>query len=372
MVLDPIVSALLERAPDLKIVVSAFTDTGYQRACELFSGRCSVTVYPLDFPQAVKRALSAIQPRLYACVETELWPNMLFELDRRGIERVLLNARISSRSFPRYRRIRPLMKRMLSGFEGICAISDQNRIRLEALGARPETIVVTGNAKYQGLISKTSRPEERQEARAEVLNGLGLAPGSLVWVCGSIRGKEHEYIIDTFCTIKDAFSSLHLVLAPRHLERLGEIEGCLQGRGLEYRLWSRRGKGAAETGGRVTIVDQMGQLFQIYSAASFAFVGGSLIPLGGQNPMEPAAWQCPVLYGPYMDNFEDAIASLEARKAGIRVSGPDRLSRVVAYLIENERFRMEAGARARLALEDLAGGAADRQAEMLLERLTVS
>ena len=373
MVLEPIVAALLERAPGLNIAVSSFTETGYRRAKELFGGRCRVIGYPLDFPQAVKRALDSLRPRLYACVETELWPNMLLELDRRGTPRVLLNARISPRSFPRYMKVRPLVRRMLAGFKRICAISQENRQRLVALGALESAIQVSGNAKYQGLLSKTADGEETGRIRAR-MKRLLMGPDQReetgrIWICGSIRGREHQHIIRAFSVMKDAFPALRLVLAPRHLERVSDIEGVLRAEGIGYGLWSRiKGRGL-KADERVAVVDEMGCLFEIYSAASFSFVGGSIEPLGGQNPMEPAAWSSPVIYGPHMENFEDAVRALEARKGGIRLDGPGPLAKVAAFMLENEEFAKEAGARARLALEDLAQGAADRQAEALLELL---
>ncbi len=371
-VLEPIIDVLLERSPDLRIVVSAFTVTGLQRAARISGGRFAVVPYPVDFPSSVASAISALSPQVYGCVETELWPNFLHEISQQGIKSVLLNGRISERSLPRYRRIRRMMAGMLLGFHRVCVVSEKNRDRFLSLGARPDSVMVTGNAKYQGLLNRVNG--QGSKIRKDMARLLQVSSGDLLWVCGSLRKKEYQYMIEAFRLLWRDFSGLRLVLAPRHLKRNQKIEALLKRSGLEFAGWSalkaggREGVGMEQGKGLppVVLVDEIGELFSIYSIASVAFVGGTLEPLGGQNLMEPAAWGCPVVYGPSTYNFEDAVDALEEQRAGLMVNAPEKLAKAVGFLLENQEFRKEAGHRARTALERLAGKAAERQAELLL------
>ncbi|MGB9712387.1 MAG: 3-deoxy-D-manno-octulosonic acid transferase [Dissulfurimicrobium sp.] len=361
-VAEAIVAALDKRAPYLKIAVSSTTPAGLARAMSFLSHRCLVIPYPLDFPRAVHRVAVAIRPKVYAPIETELWPNMINAVRETGSRVVLINGRISTRSFGRYKKIRWLIGGLLREFSRVCAISEVHGRRLIELGA-PETLVeVTGNAKFEGLIS---RPDNE---RAEALRcRMGIDASAHVFVAGSLRGDEDGLVIEAYRLLLSSFSGLMLFLIPRHIRKVSSIASRLEAAGLPFQLWSRLEMGERRTS-QVVVVDVVGPLFDIYGIATVVFVGGSLVPKGGQNIMEPAAWALPVIYGPYMDNFEEAKAALDAG-GGFEVRDVAGLVSIVESLLRTPAFRKQVGLAARDALIGLSGNAASRQADVILELL---
>jgi len=358
---EAIVDAIEALRPEFKVLVSATTPAGYAKAISSLGKRCIVIPYPVDFPQVVQKVVATIRPRLYACIETELWPNLIHEVRRHGGATVLLNGRISARSFPRYMRIRSLIAPVLAGFDRIAAISETTAQRLQELGADPDAITVVGNAKFEALLS---RPDPR---RVDALRKrIGIEDAARVMVAGSIRGNEGELVLDAYEHLKRRFPDLYLFLVPRHLNRVSYLKRHLEARGVDYRLWSSIEEEGMD-GTTVALVDLIGPLYELYGLADLAFVGGSLVPKGGQNIMEPASWRCPVLFGPYTDNFEDAASALLSYEGGFRVSNPDELAAVSMRLLESEGLRMKVGDSAYRALGELSGNAASRQAELLLE-----
>ncbi len=358
---EAIVDALEARCPELKIVVSSSTPAGYAKAVSSLGDRCTVIPFPLDFPQVVSRAVEQLRPRVYASVETELWPNLLQELRGRGVATVLLNGRISARSLPRYRRIRSMIAPLLAGFDRVAAISETTAGRLQELGADPGRMVVLGNAKFEALLH---RPDPRR-AQA-VRSRIGMEKGARVLVAGSLRGKEGALVLDAYMQLLHAFPKLYLFLVPRHLSRLSYLRRQLRKRKLEYRLWTRveeEGIGRA----RVVLVDVIGPLYDLYGLAHVTFVGGSLAPKGGQNLMEPASWGKPVIFGPHVDNFEDASTALLEQGGGWMVSNGSELVSAFRRLLNDEELRTDMGERARQALKELSGEAASRHAELLLD-----
>ena len=358
-----LVHEVLSMEPGLRIVVSSFTAAGFERARATLGDRCGVMPCPVDFPQAVRRAVDAVRPRVFACIETELWPSMLVTMRERGIATMLLNGRISARSFPRYMKIRPVVAELLSGFSMICAGSPLSASRLLELGAGKDRLILSGNAKYQALLD---RPDPAAAtAQAEL---LGIPAGARVLVAGSIRGGDEKHIIAAWKILEKRFPDLHLIAVPRHLDNVTALERFFARESMPAVLYSKLQEGAATTPSKVVIVDRIGPLFDLYGIASVTFVGGSLSPKGGQNILEPAAWSCPVLYGPYIDNFEDAAKALEKEKAdGMVQNGQELASRVIDFLSEPAAAEA-AGKAARRALESIASGAATRQAEELVRQ----
>ena len=357
-----LIHAVHSMEPSLKILVSSSTATGYERACETLGDRCGVIPYPVDFPQAVSLAANAVSPRVFACIETELWPSMLMEVRTRGAATVLLNGRISARSFPRYMKIRPVIEGLLKDFSMICASSPASSQRLLALGAPEDRLLLTGNAKYEALLDRPDPGKAMELARL-----LGIPPGARVMVAGSVRAGDESHVMEAWKILEKQFPDLRLVVVPRHLKNVAVLERLFAQESQPVSLYSRLLDGETSAPSRVVLVDRIGPLFDLYGIASVAFVGGSMSPKGGQNILEPAAWACPVLYGPYTDNFEDAVNALDKEGAGGMVRDGKELASRITELLSDNAAANAVGKAARRALVNIAAGAATKQAKVLLK-----
>ncbi|MEA1990883.1 MAG: glycosyltransferase N-terminal domain-containing protein [Thermodesulfobacteriota bacterium] len=362
-VAEALVQAIDRRAPGIKILVSVTTPAGFARAMSSLGARCSVIPYPLDFPQIVRRMASEVRPRVYACLETELWPNLVGAVRQFGGKTVLLNGRISARSFPRYLRLLSITRPLLADFSKICAISDIHANRLAALGAPMDRIQVTGNAKFEGLLSRPD-PDRVMGLR----NRLKIEDSIKVLVAGSLRGGEEKEVVSAYYLLQSRWSDMIFFLVPRHLKKVSSIVSVLNKKNIPYQLWSEMEVNQRRTA-KVVVVDVIGPLFDLYGLATAAFVGGSLVPKGGQNLLEPAAWGCPVIYGPHTDNFEEARITLESHGGGQEVNNGKDLAEAVNLLFEQPLKREERGRRGRSALEALAKGVATKQTDILLQVL---
>ena len=362
-VAEALVQAIDRRAPGLKILISVTTPAGFARAMSSLGTRCSVIPYPLDFPQIVRRMAREVRPRVYACLETELWPNLISAVRQFGGKTVLLNGRISARSFPRYLRLLSITRPLLAGFSKICAISDIHANRLAALGAPMDRIQVTGNAKFEGLLS---RPDPGRVMALR--NRLRIEDSIKVLVAGSLRGGEEKEVISAYDLLQPRWSDMIFFLVPRHLKKVSSIISALNKKSIPYQLWSEMEVNQRRTA-KVVVVDVIGPLFDLYGLATAAFVGGSLVPKGGQNLLEPAAWGCPVIYGPHTDNFEEARITLESHGGGQEVKNGKDLAEAVNLLFEQPLKREKRGRRGRSALEALAEGVAIKQTDILLQVL---
>jgi len=344
--------ALWDMAPATEVFVSATTSTGLARAREIFGDRAAGTAFaPLDAPFAVARALSRVRPKVLAMVETEIWPNWLAEARRRGIPTVLVNGRLSGRSISRYLAVRPLFARALSGMSAFSMISTGDAARIARLGAPTGRIFVGGNAKYDDLARP--RPGDREGAR----DLLGLSPGTPAWVAGSTRTGEEEAVLAVHRRLLEALPGAVLILAPRHLRRTDRVQALAGRAGLGVQRLSKIRAQGRDPGRPVILVDTMGELFTLYGAADAAFVGASLAPKGGQNPLEPACWGLPVLFGPHMNDFAEAKAVLTRHGGGETVAQAGELYARVRHFLENPREARETGRRARRAVDSLAGAA---------------
>ena len=358
-----LVKALLHKRPNLTLWLTTFTETGREAAQKRLPAACQVLAFPLDAYGSPSRALKRLRPDLIIILETEIWPNFLRTAHQQGRRVMLANGRISSRSFGGYRRFRFFFKEVLGCLDRLVMIREEDAHRIMALGADPTRVSVAGNAKYDLLLDRAN-PRQVEALGRE----LGLA-GRPVVVAGSTRTGEETVLLDAFLRLRVDFPTLHLILAPRHVQRSREIENLLQERGL---TWTRRSTPGRPAGRSidVTLVDVMGELFFLYGLGRVAFVGASLVPLGGQNPLEPAVWAVPVLFGPHMDDFTDAKDMLLSCGAGRTVAdGEDFYQQLRQLLLDHESARLlgEAG---RLALS-AHQGAAHRLADLALELLAM-
>ncbi len=345
----------LRRQGGCSVVVSTTTRTGQALARERF-GADTVFYFPLDFAFAVRAYLRALRPRLVVLLETEFWPRMLAECRRGGIPVAVVNARISNRSWPRYRRLRRLWRPILRNFAAVLAQSDTDTERLHALGAA--NAVTAGNLKY----------DIRVAAPAPIVDAVRrqLPSDTGVLVCGSTcaAGSEDEEPILLAALPTDVVT----ILAPRHPERFDAVAQMLEGSG---RGWHRRSAWADHptplAPGSILLLDSIGELAGMYALATVAFVGGSLVPKGGHNPLEPAQFSVPVLMGPHVENFRGIVDALRAEHA-LKIVSAESLAPTLGYLFADPRQARHMGAAARAVCEREAG-ATDRAVTALLEIL---
>lgn len=388
----PLVEELRKLLPRATFIITTGTETGQALARRQFAPLGAYVCYfPLDVPWAVYRYLNYLQPDIFVALESELWPNFLISAHRRGIRLALLNARLSEKSFARFSLVKRYVLELLNFFEAIAAGSPQDYARLQALGLSADKLVMTGNLKVDRLLAlrekaalapplpsslasarpaaqgrKSPVPDSAQEqvSQPEILK----LEGQPVFLAASTHPGEEEAVMEAYRQLRSPYPSLILILAPRHPERAGEVGRLLAQRGLGFQLWHRLKAGQETRTQPVVLVDTIGDLLGLYRVADVAFVGGSLIPHGGQNILEPAAWGVAPIYGPHVGNFLWAKDILDAVQAGIMVQDAASLAAAVRNLLDHPDRRREMGARALAALSSHKGAAA-RQARLIAEML---
>jgi 3-deoxy-D-manno-octulosonic-acid transferase len=357
-----LVKTLDAALPEYMIVVSTTTRTGQALARERF-GANRVFYCPLDLPWAVRAVLIALQPRLLVLAETEFWPNLLSGCQRRGIPVAVVNARISDRSWPRYRLLRRLWRPFLSRLSRVLAQSQTDAERLTAIGCLPQRVTVAGNLKFD------VRAAWEVEATLQL---KALAPGLRFVVAGSTLDGEEVALLEAWPLLLQADPQLALVLAVRHPERFAAVAALLESAGLP---WVRRSEWRSLPldklkpliPGQIVLLDTIGELASVYSLASVAFVGGSLVPAGGHNPLEPAQFGVPIVMGPHYFNFRAITEDLLAHQA-VRIAAKDELAAVLVDLLQNRSDAKAMGARAKQVFASQAG-ATDRCVDALKELL---
>ncbi len=349
--------------PDYFVAVSTTTRTGQALARERF-GANRVFYCPLDLPWAVRAWLNALQPKLFILAETEFWPNLLCGCFRRGIPVAVVNARVSDRSWPRYRRLRALWRPFLSRLGRVLAQTGIDADRLKVIGCSPEVVSVAGNLKF----------DVRTAWEADATRQLkALAPNLRLIVAGSTLDGEETALLEAWPTLLEADQHLVLVLAPRHPERFDAVAALLDKSGLPWVKrsdWTSLPASALQplAPGQIVLLDTIGELASVYSLAAAAFVGGSLIPAGGHNPLEPAQFAVPIVMGPHYANFRAITQDLLAHDA-IRIAAQEDLAAVLMELLEDRAASQASGERARRVFEQQAG-ATERCVDALRELLS--
>ncbi|HEX7184986.1 MAG TPA: 3-deoxy-D-manno-octulosonic acid transferase [Thermoanaerobaculia bacterium] len=353
------VAATLARAlpPDIPLLITTVTPTGQERARTLFaegSPRPAEVAYlPFDLGFAVARFFDRFAPRALVLVEGDYWPLLLREARRRELPVVVVNGRVGDRSFGRMRRLRPLLGPLFAGVDRFGVQSEDDRARLIELGVPAERITVTGNLKYE-----TPEPPRRPELE-EALRGL--AGGRPILLAGSTMPGEEEQVLDAFQTAGGADRAL-LVLAPRHPERWDEVDALLRARGAGH--VRRSGLPAGDARPAVVLLDSLGELAGLYRLAAGAFIGGTLVPKGGHNPLEPARFGVPVVAGPSMENFRDMAERFDRAGAWQRAADARELGEIWKGWLDDPEAAREVGTRAeRLVAENR--GALERTVALL-------
>jgi len=358
------------------IIISTVTEQGLLAARRQLKDTALCLFAPIDLPWVIERFLRKLKPSVYICLETELWPNMLRMAKTRGIKTLLLNGRLSKSAFLKYKRIMPFMGQILSCFDSAAAIQAIDRDRYITLGFDPTKIKVHGNVKYDlrietlvahaNCFSKYTDSALRESVTRHYQELLALEQSQSVLLAGSTHSGEETILLAVHEALATLIPNLVLIIAPRHLDRLDQIKADLQRNGVDFQTFSQvlDGKRTA----RIIIVDMMGELTKLYSVATYVFCGGSLVPRGGHNIMEPAIWGKSPFYGPHMTDFVDARTLLENAVAGFTINNDQELIDKIRYFHHHQEEYQQAAQRA-LIVASAQQGSARNQAEIIARAL---
>lgn len=314
----PLVKALHARHPEFRYIVTTVTETGREAVEQRLDGVAEHWYAPLDFSWAVAGMIKRLQPVLYVFVETELWPNILWALHEHNVPSVLVNGRLSSRSFQRQDipLIRSFYRSVLQTLTLCLMQTERDRQRIVALGAKPDCAHVTGNIKFD-------QPVPDVQSDTSLRRSLGLAANEQLILAGSTHQGEEELLVSAYQKIVQTYPNAVLMLAPRHIERVDRVEAML--REAKFVVQRKSQIGESLSGPRVVILDTRGELARAYREAVVAYVGGTLVPVGGHNLLEPAVWGTPVMFGPYTDHCAEIAMLLSKAGGGRRVMGVEDL-----------------------------------------------
>ncbi len=361
-----LISALEPRAPNAKIVVSCTTTTGMAEYRRRLPSRITKIYFPIDRRKFVRRALATINPELIVLLEAEIWPNFLWRAASLKVPVFLANARLSDRSYPRYKRFGWLFRPLFASFAGVSCQNEEDAQRLYDVGCQPDTVRVVGNLKFDAA----GLSENRELNVRGLLRQIGVPEDAPVLVAGSTHDGEELLLVDMAARLRQKFPNLFLILVPRHFERCGDLSQKLKARGVKFIMRNAIFASTQMQPGEVDclLVNTTGELKFFYEPASVVFVGKSLTAVGGQNPIEPAALGKPVVFGPNMQNFRDIVRLFLARDAAVQVKNAAELERALTALLENADRRAELGQRAAAVVaENL--GSIERTIEMILPEM---
>ena len=340
-----IIASLKSLTPNCSIILSTTTEHGRKLAGDLLDDGIPVIYGPVDYIVSVRKILKRINPEIMVFLETEIWPAWITEARRLGIKTVLVNGRISPRSFKKYLRFKPFFKKVLNNIDHFSMISEIDMSRMSAIGVDPDIMMVNGNAKYDMIIDHAD-----SKIKEDMGKRLNIDSLNRVIIAGSTRTGEEIVLLKAYRSIIAEFPDTILIIAPRHLERVKEICSLLEDHNFKYELISAIDGENSIRKENILIVDSYGELFGIYSIGSIAFCGASLVPLGGQNPFEPAVWGVPVIYGPHMEDFLDAKVLLEKYGGGAEIKEHEDLAEKVKDLLRDISTMKKMGENAKKAL----------------------
>lgn len=350
----PIVAALKQENQDIDVIFSTSTETGQEMARNLVSGVSSFIYFPLDFPFVVRKVIRQVHPDIFVMVETELWPNFLETCKNEGVKALMVNGRISPRSYGKYRLTGFFWKKIFNNLIAAGMISDVDSSRMKQIGMPAKKIQVCGNAKYDALAAMAS-PQLRQD----ISRRLNVKKTEKYFVAGSTHPGEEEIVIDTYKSIISLYPDFKLIIAPRHIERAPSIIELLQKNWFaDIITMTMINKGKARHGERIVLIDVIGELFKIYSLATIVYCGGSLVNKGGQNILEAAAWGKIIFYGPHMDDFTEEKNLLESVGCGIMVKNAKDLQEEILQALKDPAATEEKGARGKEIVAANKGAAA--------------
>lgn len=338
----PLIEALMERHSDHPFVVTTITPTGSDRVLQLFGERVFHVYLPYDLPASVRRFLDRVRPRMAVILETEIWPNLYFECDAREIPLVIVNGRLSERSLRGYRPVWWLARDALRRAYWVAAQSHADARRFEMLGADPGRVTVAGNLKFDMGVPAHWLTEGLAQRKA-----WGISRP--VWIAASTHEGEEMPVLRAHLQVLRRFPDALLLIAPRHPERFRAVEQSA--RHLGFDVDSRTSDKAPDAEAQIFLVDTMGELMSFFATVDLAFVGGSLVPIGGHNVLEPASLAKPVLVGPLTFNFAEITRTLVKNGGAVRVRNAKELSGKVIELLDDSNRRLRMGISAREVFE---------------------
>ncbi len=361
----PFVEALRAAYPAYQLVVSTVTPTGQQVASRWLSSGDLLLYWPLDVSWVVRRAFDRVRPCALIVLESELWPNALRCCRARGIPVIVINGRISERSFRRYRRLPWLARRLLRHLTLALMQTDEDARRAQALGLDAARVRVTGNLKFDGAAAATLSTDA-----AALRRQLGIAEDAWLLIGGSTHPGEERLLLDLYGRLRQDWPRVRLLLAPRHVERAAEVEALIRAAGHPVLRYSQCAQLAAPIDGTVILVDTIGHLRALYPLATIVVIGGSFITHGGQNPLEASAAGKAAVFGPHMFNFREVVGQLLAAQAAAQVPDGQALLAVCRLWLRQPQQREAMGARAR-ALVERQRGATQRTLTAVAEALAL-
>jgi 3-deoxy-D-manno-octulosonic-acid transferase len=358
----PLLKALRSGYPGHAILVSNTTETGRGTA-SAFPEKDLCIYFPFDFLPAVRRTLDTIKPELVIIMETEIWPNFTREAASRNIPVILANGRISDRSFARYLKFSWFFRHALQLFSRLCMQTETDCERIIAIGAPPGRTLMTGNLKYDIPSRQVDQDEKRRQKEQYSI------PDDLpVLMAGSTHAGEEQLVIDTYRKLLPILGGLFLILVPRHPERAAEVASLLERAGIPFRRRTSLPRPEGFQRGDVLLVDTVGEMMNLYAISDVAFVGGSLVPTGGHNLLEPASLGVPSVFGPHMSNFREIAELVLQYGAGVQVDSPEGLTETCLALITSAELRRVLGLNGLKLMRDN-GGATERHLEIVAEYL---
>jgi len=333
-----LIKEIRKRFPDTPILLSTVTETGYFTAQHNVKNADQIIFFPFDYPFIIRKVLSKIVPRVFITLETEIWPNMLFRLNRLAIPSMIVSGRISQSSFKNYVNFRFFFKRVLSHISYFCMQTRVDAQRIIRMGANPEKVVVTGSIKFDQQV-----PAITAEEVEKIYRVLGISKNQEIFIAGSTHRGEEQIVISVYKRLLKRFPGLVLILAPRHPERFDEVGELLDENAVSYIRKTNLTSGSGLAGSRVFLLDTIGELSKTYSIGTVVFIGGSLVPVGGHNVLEPAVFSKPVIFGNFMDNFTEIAGILADKQAALQVSGEEEFFHQALLLLEDQALRRRIG-----------------------------
>jgi 3-deoxy-D-manno-octulosonic-acid transferase len=353
----PLLAGLRKTYPNKRLIVSVTTHTGKKIADELLKSIADHVIdSPLDLLPVVARFVKKIQPDLFILVETDLWPNILLLLNHRNIPAILVNGRVSRESLAGYRRWRFFFNPMFQSFSFLCMQTQRDRNNMEALGLPPEKLRTLGNLKFGATPGTTA-------SSPPLAAGL-LPKDRIIFICGSTHPGEETILIDCYCQVRKTYPELYLIIAARDINRSAELSALARNHQLTVSLRSENPATPAD----MLILDTLGELNRFYALADIAFVGGSLVTVGGHNPIEPASMGLPVLFGPHMHNNSEIADALISCGGATRVSNRLDLADLLSHLLASADLRTRQGQAAQRCVESH-GGIIDKHLELIRQLL---